>query len=444
MNSGPPRLDRWLESAGDCLNPLLVRETRQWLKSRSFLITFLLLLGICWFAAMFEATVPRAFTGLFFDGPPAHFRPDARSLFAFYFLLLTLIIFVTVPVTAFFNYSREYASDAIEILRVTPLKSKQIAWGKLQTALLQMGLYFAAVAPFISFTYLLQGIGLLSILFSLMLISIGGTALAVLGLALGSFSRSTGWQVFNMLLLVAGTGIALLIFHSFGMAFSQRGDMTSLMGGTFCLTVFCVTVMAIGMAVTVSNVRPQAGFTRVTFVNFKRLLQIAETGRAFAAILRNEFPIAGSPRNWAPEASAAFPEIHQNAMRLALELERTLFDARPSYGDRNRYLTYPLAREPLRNLLQSFDLILFELWWNDLSVGLLHPRGCRILADGTPVVSEITASLLDSLESSAASIRQFCLDNPDVEQRKPGSMTGESLPEIDIRSRNFLGEITSP
>ena len=41
------RVELWLSRAGDWLNPILVKETRQALKSRQFVITFLLVLGAC-------------------------------------------------------------------------------------------------------------------------------------------------------------------------------------------------------------------------------------------------------------------------------------------------------------------------------------------------------------------------------------------------------------
>ena len=41
-------IDRFLEAAGDRLNPILVKETRQSLKSRQFTLWFVLLLIGCW------------------------------------------------------------------------------------------------------------------------------------------------------------------------------------------------------------------------------------------------------------------------------------------------------------------------------------------------------------------------------------------------------------
>lgn len=416
MSRGPSALDRRLEQAGDRLNPILLREVRQWLRSRHFVGMFLLLLGICWFAAMFESIIPGSALRLLTYSPWVQLYPDGQSLFAFYFLVLATSVFLTVPVTAFFNFTREFANDAIETLHMTPLASARIAWGKLQTALVQMGLYFAAVTPFVSLTYLLRGIDLMTIVLSLVLIGMGGTSLAVLGLALGSSSRSLGWQVFNILLLIAGTGLALLGFLSFGFAFMRLGHLENLLAGFVCLSIFGAIAMTIGMGFTISNVRPREGVLTIPFLGFARLRRVAEAGRALAEILRREFPLAGVPRDWTTEASAAFPEAHLEAMRRALVLERALFDKPTSFSNRNRYMTHAFARESLRSLLYTFDLILFELSWNGLSVELLQPRVGRVRGDGTPAVPQINPALLDTLEKSAAEIEQLCLENPDADR----------------------------
>ena len=45
-------IDRFLVYAGDWLNPILVKETRQALKSSQFTITFVLMLVACWIATI--------------------------------------------------------------------------------------------------------------------------------------------------------------------------------------------------------------------------------------------------------------------------------------------------------------------------------------------------------------------------------------------------------
>ena len=46
------KIERRLEQIADRANPILVKETRQALKSRQFISTFLLVLAACWIASM--------------------------------------------------------------------------------------------------------------------------------------------------------------------------------------------------------------------------------------------------------------------------------------------------------------------------------------------------------------------------------------------------------
>jgi hypothetical protein len=410
---GPSALDRCLEQAGDRLNPILVREVRQWLRSRYFIGLFFLLLLLCWLAAIFEVLVPLV------DDSWGYHRPNGRALFGMYFYVLTGSVFLTIPVTAFFNCTREFVDDAIEILRVTPLSSACIAWGKLQTALLQMGLFYAAVTPFICLTYLLQGIGLLTILLVLVLVGIGGTSLAVLGMALGSSASSPVRQVLHMLLLMTGAAIALLVVLSLGTAFLQVEEINRVIEGFICLTIFGVMTMTFGIGFTINNVRPNFMGTAIPFINLDQLRRIAETATALADALRSEFPLIGIPRNWAPEALESFPEKYRDAMQTALVLEHAIFDRPALFGSRNRYMTHDFARQSMRTLLHAFDLILFELSWNGLTTDVIQPRPCRLRSDGTPAVVAIDPKLLDALETSAAELARLCAENPDVERHRP-------------------------
>lgn len=409
MSSETGSIHRWLDQTSDRLNPLLVRETRQWVNSPYFMVSFLLLVAFCWFAAAFECAVPRAFTGLFFDGPPGMLRPDGKSLFSLYFIVLTLSVFLVVPVTAFVGFTREYREDAIEVLRVTPLSAAQIAWGKLQTALLQMLLYFSAVAPFVCLTYLLQGVGLLAVLSSLILIAVGGTGLAILGLALGSFARSLGWQAVNIVLLLAGIVLALLLFLAIGLGISQAPSVAAYIEGAICSLVIASFVSIFGMGLTISNVRPQSPLWRVAFIDLVKLRAVTSTTRALVKILRNDFPLAGVERAWPPERSEAFPKSYDEAMSLARTLERVV-QRFPAFDDRYRYVTYDCAREPLHNLLVAFDALIRELDWSCVAYGPVFLNRCRMRADGTPPVRDLTPGHIDLLEKSASAIEVVCAE----------------------------------
>ncbi len=187
------KIENAIFHATDRLNPILVKESRESLKSRQFLITFLLLLGL----TLFWTCI-----GIIFNSPDVYYVPTGSSLLAGYYLLLAIPIFGFVPLGAYRSLSSEIENDTFELLSVTELASLEIVRGKFASAVLQMMLYFAAVMPSLAFTYLLRGVSLLEI--SMILIAIMMSGLALTALALMMAPLMTGYlaQAFTMLVLV--------------------------------------------------------------------------------------------------------------------------------------------------------------------------------------------------------------------------------------------------
>ena len=69
-----------------------------------------------------------------------------------------------VPVGLFRSMTTELTGKTWELLVVTPMKASKIVRGKMGTALLQAAIYLALLAPFLCFTWLLKGIGVIHIL----------------------------------------------------------------------------------------------------------------------------------------------------------------------------------------------------------------------------------------------------------------------------------------
>ena len=76
---GLARLGQAIADLGDRLNPILVKETRQALKSRQFTFTFVLVLIACW---------AWTFLGLAFIGPGAAYSAEAADMFYGYYMIL--------------------------------------------------------------------------------------------------------------------------------------------------------------------------------------------------------------------------------------------------------------------------------------------------------------------------------------------------------------------
>lgn len=186
-------LERW----GEWLNPILVKECRQALKSQQFVITFTVLLLASWLWS---------FCGLAMIGPNARYSFAGPDMFLGYLIILAFPLLVIVPFTAFRSLAAECEDRTFELVAITTLQPRQIVTGKLGSAVAQMIVYLSAVAPCLAFTYLLRGIDIVTILLALAYLVLASLALSVLALLVSTLAREKHWQVVLTVVLVAGLG----------------------------------------------------------------------------------------------------------------------------------------------------------------------------------------------------------------------------------------------
>ena len=146
--------DAILERGGDWLNPILVKESRQALKSRQFLICFGLVLGFGWGWSLL---------GIAILSPGVHYIPGGAMMLSGYVTILAVPVLVIVPFTAFRSLASEVEDGTFELLSITALSARQIVTGKLGSAAIQLLIYFSALSPCIAFTYLLRGVDIVTI-----------------------------------------------------------------------------------------------------------------------------------------------------------------------------------------------------------------------------------------------------------------------------------------
>ncbi|MBI2479345.1 MAG: hypothetical protein HYV60_12155 [Planctomycetia bacterium] len=170
-----------LELGGERLNPILVKEARQALKSRQFVITFTLLLLAGWVWSML---------GVALLSPGVYYAPGGRFMLCGYFMILTIPVLVIVPFSAFRSLAAEREDGTFELLSITALSSRQIVTGKLGSAMLQMLVYYSALAPCIAFTYLLRGIDVVTIVFLLFWTLVASVLLSSVGLVVATVTRA--------------------------------------------------------------------------------------------------------------------------------------------------------------------------------------------------------------------------------------------------------------
>jgi hypothetical protein len=188
-------LSRW----GELLNPILVKESRQALKSRQFMITFILVLLAGWTWSI---------VGIAWIGPGVYWSADGPSMFFGYYIILAFPLLVIVPYGAYRSLASEREDRTYELLSITTLRPRQVIAGKLAGAVLQMVVYLSAISPCLAFTYLLRGLDILTIAMIVFYLFLGSLGLSMLSLLLATGTSEKYQQVILSVAIVFGLGMA--------------------------------------------------------------------------------------------------------------------------------------------------------------------------------------------------------------------------------------------
>ncbi len=186
-------LDRRVEQVSSWLNPILIKEARQSLKSRQFIITFFLLL---------LASTSWTILGVILNAPDVYYVPTGQSLLAGYYFILAIPMMGIVPLAAYRSLAAEIDDDTFEMLVITRLSSMRIVVGKLNSAMLQMMIYFAAIVPCLAFSYLLRGVDLPTIALLLAIVFVSSLVLTSFALMLATIASGRVGQTMILLVLI--------------------------------------------------------------------------------------------------------------------------------------------------------------------------------------------------------------------------------------------------
>lgn len=233
-------IENALELGGERLNPILVKEARQALKSKQFVITFTLLLLAGWVWSML---------GVALLSPGVYYAPGGRFMLSGYFIILAIPVLVIVPFSAFRSLAAEREDGTFELLSITALSSRQIVTGKLGSAVLQMLVYYSALAPCIAFTYLLRGIDIVTIVFLLFWTLVASVLLASVGLVVATVTRARHWQVLLSVLLLVALCIVTLIWTTSFVSVITDTQATAFDDADFWLAMACIMTFCISHAI---------------------------------------------------------------------------------------------------------------------------------------------------------------------------------------------------
>ncbi|MCA8989929.1 MAG: hypothetical protein KDA78_19950, partial [Planctomycetaceae bacterium] len=236
----------------DWMNPILVKETRQALKSRSFVATFMLLLIASWLICLF---------GIVMANQSLEYGSPSRNFLMAFFFVLSAAVTVIVPFGAFRSLANEQDGQTYELLSITSLTPRQIVLGKLFNSIVQILVYYSAIAPFIAFTSLLQGFDLFATVMSLLMLKGVAILLCTFTLMLSTVARNKQIQAISSIFVIGGLITGLSIVNTLGAGFIQ-GEISpswDLMMGSFCVTVIGISYLFLFLQITISQLLFDSG-----------------------------------------------------------------------------------------------------------------------------------------------------------------------------------------
>jgi hypothetical protein len=267
--------DRWSER----LNPIVVKETRQALSSRMFPIAFLAMLGLCWVVSVALIAA---------SGEDLYYVEAGPQFFMWYLAALLGAICFVVPLGVFRSVVAEFDGQTFEMLAITTLSPRQVVMGKLKSAAVQMGAFYSAAAPFVCFTYMLQGLSIPGIVLALVIAFLAGISACMGGMMLGSLAKQSAWQVLCLLLSIGLDSVVFGIGWSAGAgAATELAGLDSLGGicagfGCFAYVFLFFSLLTIGVSIAqFTPTMPRPG--RIEAERRPRLrLESTESNRAAA------------------------------------------------------------------------------------------------------------------------------------------------------------------
>lgn len=197
---------RLFEALADRVGPIVVKELRQGLRTRVFWTFFGLLLAACLTTALVFAALDQG-----------SFSSRGRDAFTAFVIFLAVVEFLVLPYSAYRSMSREREEETWVLLVLTGLGPRRILAGKIRSFVAQGTLYACAAGPFILFSYLLNGVDLVSILVALLGFAVLHVFLVVVSVAvatMGTHRVARGllhFLLLGALLFVTFTGTAALL-----------------------------------------------------------------------------------------------------------------------------------------------------------------------------------------------------------------------------------------
>ncbi|PZR04438.1 MAG: hypothetical protein DI536_34335 [Archangium gephyra] len=203
-------LERFTESVG----PIVVKEVRQGLRARVFAIFFGILLSACFAIALVAIGDVSGFAG----------ATAGRGFFASFITALGCVTFFVIPFTAFRSMVRELEDETWVLLTLTGLGAHSITRGKWVSAMSQSLLFSSACAPYVLFSYFLNGVDIVQLVSALLLAAAWSALLTALAIAIATQAESKLGRTLAHFVVLGALGLGAAMGIGFAWLLSEEGQ----------------------------------------------------------------------------------------------------------------------------------------------------------------------------------------------------------------------------
>ena len=240
------KFDQWT----DRLNPVLLKELRQTVRSGALLAALISVSAVLLIALVVQLGAMGASLALN--------RPIGREVFAVLASMLEFFAIVIIPINAGARLFAERKPHDVELFYASPLTAGRIIRGKLASASYETFLLFSLCAPFLFITTVLRGIDVVTVAAVLLLGFLLVLAAVQVAIFVGCFAvhHAIKAVLAAIALVVAGAGLMSIYLHAVQvMVLKGVGgylhDLTSGNGIGICGIFVTVVSVLHGMSVAI-------------------------------------------------------------------------------------------------------------------------------------------------------------------------------------------------
>ncbi len=181
----------------DWISPMLVKELRQGMRARAFLISFLALQGALILLTVISLSNSKA-------------GEDTTAATVFYWLIICIPLLLVMPFSGLNAISSERKENTLELIFLSRLSPRRIAAGKWLAIVAQSALLVSAILPYAVLRYYMGGVDLIANLEALGWLLLGSAALTSVTIAVSS-GQSVVRRGFSIIAFV------MILFWLFGL-----------------------------------------------------------------------------------------------------------------------------------------------------------------------------------------------------------------------------------